>query len=156
MRKAAVKNILVVCTGNMCRSPMAEGFLKAGIEHWDGFIVHSSGTSAVNGLNPTPEAVQVMKEKEIDIAAYTSTPMAEKELKNSDLILVMSRVHRNLIIDDFPEIKNRVFLYKEYADMDKGNHDIADPIGQPMEVYRIVRDEIGCASERIIKKLRNS
>ena len=138
----------------MCRSPMAEGFLKAATKDRNDFIIHSAGTSTVNGANSTSEAVQVMEERGIDISSYVSTSISTALLESADLILVMSQMHRSILSKKFPGHEDKIFLYKEYAGTINESRDVADPIGQPMSVYRRVCHEIECASEKIIEKLR--
>ena len=138
----------------MCRSPMAEGFLKAATKDRNEFIIHSAGTSAVNGANPTSEAIQAMEERGIDISKHVSTRVSKTIIENADIILVMSRTHKNILSKKFPGHENKIFIYKEYAGTVNESRDVPDPIGQPMEVYRRVRNEIERASEGIIEKLR--
>jgi len=75
-----MNKILVVCTGNACRSPMAEGFLRKELFQNEGFIVKSAGISAVDGMKPTPYAVDVMKDEGIDISGYLASVLSEEHL----------------------------------------------------------------------------
>ncbi|NQT95967.1 MAG: low molecular weight protein arginine phosphatase [Candidatus Omnitrophica bacterium] len=150
---AAIKRILVVCTGNACRSPMAEGFLKQYLKPENGFEVISAGISAIAGLVPTPEAVEVMKEEDIDISSYSSNPFSEEFAKAADIILVMSKMHKELISERLPEARDKVCLYKEFAKIEDKNG-VDDPIGQSIAVYRRVRDEIRKATLKIVEKIK--
>jgi protein-tyrosine phosphatase len=134
---------------------MAEGFLKKDLKPDDGFIIISAGISTVGGLGPTPEAIEVMKEDNIDILLHTSKPFTKALAEAADIILVMSAIHKQFIMDKFPELKDKVYLYKEYADMKEDSLEIVDPIGQPISIYKQVRDEIKRVSLKIIQKLRN-
>ncbi len=151
-----IKKILVVCTGNACRSPMAEGFLKKDLKVEDGFEIASAGIFATDGLAPTPDAVHVMNEQGIDISAYSSTAFSSLLAKAADLVLVMSEEHKNFVIKAVPGIDKKVFLYKEFAGADGEDKNIIDPIGQPVIVYRSVRDEIQNLTQEIIKRIKSS
>ncbi len=150
---ADIKNIIVVCTGNACRSPMAEGFLKKYLAGSSRHSITSAGISAVDGLAPTPAAVQAMQEHLIDISCFRSSCFLRRLALASDIILVMAKYHRDFISENMPDMKEKVFLYKEFAGIEEKPQDIQDPIGQPIEVYRIVCNEIKAASEKIAEKI---
>jgi len=149
-----IKKILVVCTGNLCRSPIAEGFLKKDLKPEDGFKIISAGISALDGLSPTPAAVEVMDEEDIDISLYTSTSFSKHYAKVADLILVMSTIQKEFIMQTVPDIKDKIYLYKEFSGIKGTEKEIIDPIGQPISVYRKVRDEIKKASVEISRKIK--
>lgn len=147
-----IKKILVVCTGNSCRSPMAEGFLKKELKQEDGFEIVSAGTSAMEGLSPTQPAIDVMKEEAIDISAYRSKPFSKDLIESSGLILAMANMHREFILNIMPEVRNKIYLYKEFAGGE--NQDIEDPIGKPLAVYKNVKEEIKKSTEGIVNKIK--
>ncbi len=153
-----IKKILVICTGNACRSPMAEGLLKKHLKTEENFEIVSAGTLSIDGLAPTPSAVLVMKELGIDISSYSSTAFSIALAKVADLILVMADVHKDFVTKAVPGIDKKVFLYKEFAGIiaENENKSIIDPIGQPLIVYRSVRDEIRNLTQEIIKKIKPS
>jgi protein-tyrosine-phosphatase len=150
-----IKKILVVCTGNACRSPMAEGFLKKHLKTEDGFEIVSAGISAVEGFRPTPNAIEVMNEESIDISSYSTKPFSKDPANNFDIILVMSNYHKDFILNLMPDEKDKVFTYMEFAGIRDGDHEIADPIGQPLSAYRTARDQIKQATEKIVQKLKS-
>ncbi len=151
-----MKKILVLCTGNACRSPMAEGFLKRHLQAKDGFEITSAGIYAADGQPPTPTAVEVMNEQDIDISAYLSTAFYGGLAETADLILVMSQMHKDFILREVVGIDKKVLLYKEFAGAIGPDNNIADPIGQPVMVYRSVRDEICELTQAIVKKIKSS
>ncbi len=148
-----IKKILVVCTGNACRSPMAEGFLRKELSQNEGFIVKSAGISAVDGMKSTPYAVDVMKDEGIDISGYLSSVLSKEFAKAADIILVMTKTHKDIIVDIMPDVKDKTSLYNEFANLDN-NADIEDPIGKPLLVYKDVCNKIKKASQQIVKKLK--
>lgn len=134
--------ILVVCTANQCRSPMAEALLARRIEEAGlaGRLgVASCGTWARAGMPATPTAVLTMAERGLDIRAHRAREVAAEILRVSDLILVMTADHRDAIAAEFPEVGPRLRLLSSLAG---GSWDVADPIGQPIEAYRATAVEI--------------
>lgn len=151
---ARIKKILVVCTGNACRSPIAEAFLRKYLKPEEDFEIISTGISALSGLAPTPEAIEAMEEKGIDISLYMSTPFSKEFAKKADIILVMGNIHKAFILEVLPEVKDKIHFYKEFAGIEDSEKEILDPIGQPISVYRKVRDEIKKASIEIAHKIK--
>jgi len=128
------KKILIVCTGNSCRSPMAEGWLKAELKRreMDGEIeISSCGVGTRDGMTATSEAVYVMKNREIDISAHRSRICRREDVMNADLILVMSPQHSMFIAGMMPQAKEKIRVLN-----------VIDPIGMSMGVYQDVMDVI--------------
>jgi len=149
-----IKKILVVCTGNSCRSPMAEAFLKHYLKSEGGFEIISVGTSAIDGLGPTPEAIEVMKEDEIDISSYITKPFQDVLARHADIILAMSGTHKDFVLKKSPDTRGKVYLFKEFAGVGGPIKDIDDPIGQPISVYRNVREEIKKTAIEIARRIK--
>jgi tRNA threonylcarbamoyl adenosine modification protein (Sua5/YciO/YrdC/YwlC family) len=125
--------IVLVCTGNTCRSPMAEGLLKhklAGLgDAWSGVNVISAGVAASDGAMASQQAIDVMDAKGIDIACHESRPLSDAIMHRADVVLTMTRGHRAAILAAWPEMSDRVFTLRP----DGG--DIADPVGGSVELY---------------------
>jgi len=125
--------IVLVCTGNTCRSPMAEGLLKHKLaqagEVWSGVNVLSAGVAASEGAMASQQAVDVMEAKGIDIACHESRPLSDAIMHQADIVLTMTRGHRAAILAAWPEMSDRVFTLRP----DGG--DIADPVGGSVELY---------------------
>ena len=159
------KTILFVCTGNTCRSAMAEGMFKKILrertEDYSKFNVISAGISALPGMSPTSEAISVMFEQGIDISQYHAQELQEELIKKADLILVMTNEHKEYIHKEFPFAQNKTFLLKKFILNNKSennqnnerNYGIIDPIGRKIDFYRIVARELKENLKKILYKI---
>ena len=128
--------ILVVCTANVCRSPMAAGLLrqrlavdKANARH----RVLSAGVWAADGEPASENAVAAMAERGIDISDHRSHSLTNEEVAEADLILVMTREHARLVRQTWPQYAWKVYLLSE---MTGKRRDVKDPYRGPIEEYR--------------------
>ncbi len=131
--------ILFVCTGNTCRSPLAEGLcrklladrLGCGVEELArrGFVVRSAGISAMMGYEATPEAVATAASRGVDLSAHASRPLTAAMLAQADHVFAMTRSHLWAVADRYPSAGPRLRL------LAPDGRDIPDPIGGEQEVY---------------------
>lgn len=146
------KTVLFVCTGNSCRSPMAEGFLREMLKEKKEIKIDSCGTMFSSFSGPTPQAIKMMKEYEIDISSYKTKSFSKDLINTADLILVMEKKHKWRAWGLNPEVENKTFLLKEFAG-EKKNLEIRDPIGLSDEVYKEVAGEIKEALKKALPKI---
>src|SRR4029077_9934640 len=108
--------VLVVCTGNVCRSPMAEGFLRAALERRfgpDAPRVSSAGTAGWEGSSAMPESVQAAAERGVDIAGHAARRLDAQMLGEADLVVCMAAEHRDAVGSMDPGAAARAFTLKE-------------------------------------------
>jgi protein-tyrosine phosphatase len=165
-------DLLLVCTGNICRSPMGEALLRArlaarGVDAH----VHSAGTMAWYGA-PTDHAATVMREHGLDITAHASRPLAADLVASADLVLGMTREHVWAVASHVPDAAGRTFLVGEAVRLGErvgprtadepvrvwaarldaarpaapvigqAGDEVADPVGEPIEVYRSAAERL--------------
>ncbi|MCQ9207919.1 MAG: low molecular weight protein arginine phosphatase [Omnitrophica bacterium] len=152
-----VKTILLICTGNSCRSVIAQGLLKKMLQGKGAYEVVSAGTAGLVGMRPTDEVIQVMSEQDIDVSGHRSSALSEKDIREADLILVMERIHKQIVLSHAPLAQGKTYLLSEFGRQKSEeklvNPDIPDPIGKPLDFYRKVFDVIKEGILRTVKKL---
>lgn len=139
-----IHKILVVCTGNSCRSIMAEAYMrKRFAEEGLDIEVGSAGTLGVEGMPPSPETLKILEIKEVGSAGLGSKSLKEENIASADMILVMEPMHKGAVTQMVPEAEVKVFYLGQF-NAEEGDIVIPDPIGRPLAFYR--------ASFRIIQQ----
>jgi RpiB/LacA/LacB family sugar-phosphate isomerase len=138
-----MKTFLFICTGNVCRSPMAEGLLHHTTSGRNEYRALSAGLGAVDGQPPSPYAVQAMKELGIDISHQRSRMLTADLVQQADFILGMTHSHVDTVTLLYPQVAEKTFLLREFDEtLDPFEKDISDPIGGSYDVYLNCRDQI--------------
>src|SRR3989441_11462858 len=144
-----MKTILFVCTGNVCRSPMAEGLFQHAMKGRGDFHVLSAGVGAIDGQPPSAYAVQALRELGIDISQQRSRMLTAELVNQADYIFGMTHGHVDAINLLYPQATEKTFLLREFDEtLDVFEKDISDPIGGSYEGYFDWRGPMGqgCAS----------
>lgn len=149
-----MKSVLLVCTANMCRSPLAEGLLREAARadgDLDDWLIASAGVAAYPGQEPMPESVQVAAERGADIRRHRSEPITADLLDRFSLVLVMEQRHRQMIEGAFPQAAGKVELLTEVAG-EQG--DVDDPVGKGIQHYQVMADRVSSLLEGGMERIR--
>lgn len=150
--------LLFVCTGNTCRSAMAEGVAKKIILENDYDIeVKSAGICAITGEHASYNSVIAIKDFDVDIVLHKSTNIFDVNIEEYDYIFCATNSHKKQLEKLYPEISDKTFLMKTFAKIEncEKDSDIMDPWGYDIDKYRICAAEIYVCVEKIINKIIN-
>jgi len=143
-----MKHVLFVCTGNICRSPMAEGLFKKLVGRRGDIVVQSAGVSASRGLPASNDAVSALARDGINLSTFRSQPVSDELVQKATHIFVMTRDHKRLLELFYPEAAGKTRLIREF---ESGSPDVPDPIGLGRETYERCRDTLKKALPSVLK-----
>lgn len=139
-------SVLVVCTANVCRSPMAEALLRARVEsEGETWRIESAGTWALEGRPAANRTQQVLEERGIRLLNHLARTVTLEIMKEFNLILTMEQGHKEALKVEFPELAPRIYLISEMIGQ---RFDIKDPIQGPLSEFEDTALEL----ERIIQQ----
>ncbi|MGY8643454.1 MAG: low molecular weight protein arginine phosphatase [Verrucomicrobiales bacterium] len=146
-----MKHVLFLCTGNVCRSPMAEGLFreiakKAGLDA----TASSAGLSTGDGMEPSDYSVEVMADMGIDISKQRSIALTTQQVNQATHIFGMTEGHAELVRIYYPEALEKTFVLREFITEDGFDSDVSDPIGMPRDEYERTRNLITEAMQSVI------
>jgi protein-tyrosine phosphatase len=157
IRLALARRIVFVCTGNTCRSPMAEGVFKQRLAQRlgcrvdelpdRGFLISSAGTAAMSNDPATAESVEAMREFGVDLSAHRSRPAAADEIARADDVIAMTRSHLLTLVSRYPMLGGTLRL------LCGPDGDLDDPIGGGVDVYRACAATIQRHVDRLLLEM---
>ena len=151
--------IMFICTENICRSAMAEAMMQdmlkkhVGADSISAHQIYSCGIFAEDGWAATDNAVEAMKERNIDLSKHRATNIRSSNIEDVDVILCTTTAHKNNVINMYPDLADKIYTIKEYAGYPENDLDINDPWGYDIETYRRCAKQIEECLEKILEKI---
>ena len=131
------KSVLFVCTGNTCRSPMAEALFRKAVEGRADFEVQSAGVSAYPGDSANPETVKLLSTRGLKLDGFRSQPVSQELIEQSSHVFAMTSGHLEALENLFPDYSDKFYLTCEFVEIPGRGvaSDVPDPIGMGRKAY---------------------
>lgn len=155
-----IQTIVLVCTGNTCRSVMAEAMLRKALEQAmgdaaKGIKVISAGVSACDGDPASSHAKAAMEKLGLDVSLHRARSVSHEMLSDADLVLTMTIAHKDRLVHGYPSISSKVMTLTEFADLiEELGESVEDPFGGSLEDYLASAYNIGKAVEAIAERIK--
>src|SRR5690606_30089541 len=149
---ARTKHVLFVCTGNTCRSPLAEGLFRKAVAGRTDFEVSSAGVAASNGTPINPESAKLLKTCEAQLPSFASRTVTDELLARATHVFAMTRGHLDRLEQAFPNHAEKYYLVCEFAEIPGLGigADVPDPIGMGPAAYRDVANVLEIAIPSLV------
>ncbi len=152
--------VLIICSGNICRSPMVAGYLRhrlsrSGMSH---VVVASAGTLGIEGSPAAVEAIRALAEIDIDLTGHRSRALSATDLRISELVIAMDGSHLETLAARYPQGREKRFLLRAFEAGPRpaaGASDLDDPIGEPLSVFRKQREIIRDCVDHLVLSLKH-
>ena len=144
-----IRSIIVVCTGNICRSPIGEALLRKELAGRD-FVVSSAGIGAMVGYPADPPAQEVAVEHGLDLSGHRARQLSLTLLNENDLVLTLDQTHSDWINSRFPQFRGRTYKLLKW----RGNRDVDDPYQRGRDAFVTARQDIELGVQDWLQKLK--
>lgn len=140
---SSLKNVLFVCTGNTCRSPLAEVLFRDLVKAASDYSVGSAGVGAFSGQAASRHSIKLAQERDLDLSKHQSRAVTIDLIDRATHVFALSRNHLASLLVDYPESEDKIYLLSEFAADDHlRGKDVSDPFGGNYEEYREMQEHL--------------